>query len=80
MGFFKSISDLIDIGNAPGQATGSESYVPITIINFDELWKKASDRGDFLDLNETIELESKRLSKVLCRNDMNMQNLFSYIP
>lgn len=79
MGFFKYISELIPVGNLPGQARGNDNYVPITVIDFEELYKKAIEAGDCGDMNDTIESEAKRLSKVLCHSDINMQRLFTYI-
>ncbi len=79
MGFFKYISKTILVGNLPGQAKGSENYVPITVIDFEELHREAIEAGDYGDMNDTIESEAKRLSKVLCRSDVNMQRLFTYI-
>ena len=79
MGFFKAISEMIKIGNEPGQALGNENYIPITIIDFDALWKKDIADGNIGTLNETIERESKRLSKVLCRSNVDLQKLFTYI-
>ena len=34
---------------------------------------------NFIDIEDSIEMEAKRLSKVLCRSDDNMQKLFTYI-
>jgi len=79
MGFFKSVSESIDIGNAPGEASGNNNYVPITVIDFTELHRKAIEQGNYGDMNDTIETEAKRLSKVLCRSNSDMQRLFSYI-
>lgn len=79
IGFFKSISQSIDYGNEPGEAKGSSTYIPITHINFNELRKKSRDEGDYSELNDLIEAESKKLAKVLCRTNTNLQKLFSYI-
>lgn len=79
MGFYQFISEQLEIGNAPGEARGNENYVPITVIDFDILHREAIESGNFGDLNDTIENEAKRLSRVLCRNDTNMHKLFSYI-
>lgn len=79
MGFFKYVSDLINIGNRPGEAPGGYNYVPITIIDFDELQRREIASGNYCELNDTIENESQKLANVLCQSDNNMKQLFSYI-
>lgn len=37
MGFFKYISPQLEIGKFPGESKGSDNYIPITAIKFNEL-------------------------------------------
>ena len=37
MGFFKYISPQLEIGKFPGESKGSDNYIPITAIEFNEL-------------------------------------------
>ena len=79
MGFFKYISESISIGKLPGEAKGSFNYVPITVIDFEQLHRQAIEAGNYGDMNDTIEAEAKRLSSVLCQSDNNLKKLFTYI-
>lgn len=39
MGFFKYISEKLEVGKMPGEVRGSLNYIPITSIEFNELKK-----------------------------------------
>lgn len=65
MGFFRSFG--LDTGNAPGQAPGSASYVPITLIRCEHLRASAADEG--VHVGDAVEAESKRLAGVLCGDE-----------
>ena len=79
MGFFKAISNSIEIGNAPGVIKSTSNYVPISPINFDELHSFEIENGNYIDMGDTIEKKSQELAKVICRSEKNLQHLFSYI-
>lgn len=79
IGFFKSISDSIEFGNAPGEAKGSEKYIPITSLDFNAIHQAEIEKGNFEELNDSIESESKRLAKVLCQYNITLNKLFTYI-
>lgn len=79
MGFFKSISELISIGNMPGEAAGNENYIPITGIDFNEISQDLIKRGHMLEIGEVIEETSSRLAKVLCRDNDEMGKLMTYL-
>lgn len=63
MGFFKAFG--LDYGNKPGQANGNENYIPITILNIEELKQEASDK--FMHIGDLLEEKSEVLAKILTR-------------
>ncbi len=79
MGFYKAISPTLDIGKLPGQATGSNSYMPITELNLRELHKKELENGNYIEMGDVIEKESSRLSKILSNNNIELHKLLTYI-
>jgi len=62
MGFFKAFG--LSIGNAPGQARGSSTYLPITIFDREEVEREAAING--IEVGSHIETTSQRLSRILC--------------
>ena len=68
MGFYKYIYENIEIGKKPGEAKGSNSYIPITCIDFNELKKLEHENNNFIPLGKIIEKES-RLFKIYLRWD-----------
>lgn len=79
MGFFRTISESIAIGNSPGEASGSQTYVPLTIIDLKDLQRRAFREGIVGEMNDIINIKSNQLASILCRSNNNMQQLFSYI-
>lgn len=65
MGFFKAFG--LDHGNEPGQANGSENYIPITILKIEELKQEAADK--FMHIGDLLEEKSEALAKILTRED-----------
>lgn len=63
MGFFKAFG--LDCGNKPGQAAGSSTYLPLTILNVAELKKEAADAYDHV--GNVIESKSEDIAKILTR-------------
>lgn len=62
MGFFKAFG--CEFGKAPGEALGSSRYIPINILNSDEMRRAAE--ADDKQVGEVIEEKSKKLSNLLC--------------
>lgn len=79
IGFFKSISDRIEIGNEPGEAKGNENYIPITALNISQLQTDCSPDGRILGIGDAIEIKAKSLAKILCREDEEMVSLMTYL-
>jgi len=79
MGFFKTISESISIGNAPGEATGNDNYLPITHLDIVELQRQCIASGRFQEIGDTIEQKSAELAKIICRNNIEMQALMTYL-
>ena len=63
MGFFRSFG--LDYGNEPGAASGSSSYLPIRLLEFDRLLEEAGNQG--VVPQELIECEATKMSQVLAR-------------
>ena len=64
MGFFRSFG--VEFGKRPGQASGSSSYIPMTLLNCEDIEREATQRSRALQ--EGIEDHSKRLAEVLCKS------------
>lgn len=77
MGFFQSAGFVQ--GKAPGEAPGSMSYIPLTKIDIVELMRTAFEEGRFLDQGDIIEIEAKRLSRVLSQGQPEFPKLLQYI-
>jgi len=61
MGFFQACG--FDVGKAPGEAAGSDRYLPITILPVAEL--QAEARSQMIGEGKVIEARSQELAKVL---------------
>lgn len=77
MGFFQAAG--FPYGKAPGEASGSSTYIPLTKINIKELIQKSISEGNLIDRGEIIELEAKRLSVVLSQGEQEFQKLLQYL-
>lgn len=65
MGFFKAFG--LDHGNAPGEAPGSSTYVPIQSIRRSELAEQASKA--YVEIGVTIERKAASLSSILTQTE-----------
>jgi hypothetical protein len=63
MGFFKAFG--LDYGNEPGEASGSSTYIPLTIVQVDDLQRRAVE--SYESVGNVIEGESNKLAKILTR-------------
>lgn len=79
MGFFKSISDKIDIGKYPGEATGNDNYIPITELDLYQIHKNEILNGKMIEMGDAIELKSSELAKVLSRDNKEFHALLTYL-
>lgn len=61
MGFFQAFG--LDFGKNPGQATGSSTYIPLTIMEVDDIKNRALQRN--ISIGDEIENEANKLAKVL---------------
>lgn len=64
MGFFKSFG--LDHGNEPGEASGSNTYIPLTRLAINRIRSKARD--EYVHHGEVVERESERIAGVLTRH------------
>jgi hypothetical protein len=65
MGFFQASG--INIGNQPGQAKGSDTYLPITRLEVGQINEEA--RNSYKEIGQVIEEHSSRLAQLLTRRD-----------
>lgn len=65
MGFFRAFG--LKFGNEPGQAAGSSTYIPLTIINVSDLQREAAD--SYNHIGNVIEAKSERIAKLLTRQN-----------
>ena len=77
MGFFKAISDRIDLGKEPGEATGNDNYIPITELDLNQIHHDEIQKDGTIHMGEAIEKKSSELAKILCRDDKEMHKLIT---
>lgn len=65
MGFFKAFG--LEHGKKPGEANGSSTYIPITILKIDDLKEEAIDKS--LHIGDLLEEKSEELAKILTRQE-----------
>jgi hypothetical protein len=65
MGFFSAFG--LNFGNKPGEAKGSNTYLPLTILNVSELEKEAII--SFCHIGDILEEKSKLIARLLTRQD-----------
>ena len=69
----------MEIGKKPGEANGSQNYIPITPIVIDELQKKEYAKGNYMALGELIEIEASRLARVVDRGNKELHRLLTFL-
>ena len=79
MGFFKYISDSLEIGKMPGEANGSANYIPITPIKVDELQQYEISQGNYMVVGDLIEKEAGRLARIVDRGNTELHKLLTYL-
>ena len=77
MGFFRAISENIGFGKLPGEANGSNNYVPITRISFTNYRKNMFFQ--YMNPLRYIEYESRNLARVLAQKNKQLEELFTYM-
>lgn len=63
----------------PGEANGSNNYIPITPIVIDELQKEEIQRGNYMVLGDVVEKESGRLARIVDRGNGELHKLLTYL-
>ena len=61
MGFFKAFR--MDFGNAPGQAPGNRNYIPLSILDVDEILQSAAE--NYREAGDEVEARSRQMTKTL---------------
>lgn len=79
MGYFKYISPKIKFGKMPGEAFGSQNYIPITEIDIDQLMSESARSGEYQLMGELVESESNKLSKIISRDSIELHKLLTYL-
>lgn len=75
MGFFKAFG--VDFGNAPGEAKGSGTHIPITIQNVTTIHKNAVLGG--MPIGQVVHDHTNKLAKVLAHADEgDLVDTFTY--
>ena len=57
----------VQFGNEPGEAAGSSTYLPLTILNVSDLQQEAADSYDHV--GNIIEAKSEQIAKILTRQN-----------
>lgn len=65
IGFFQAFG--LDHGNHPGKASGSSTYIPITIIEVEEIRKAAAE--SHREVGDIVEARVSELARMLVRRD-----------
>lgn len=63
MGFFKAFG--LEHGNKPGEASGSSTYIPLTILEVTEIQREADLQG--INIGDVLEGKSKLIAQILTR-------------
>jgi hypothetical protein len=75
MGFFQTLN--IDFGNKPGEAKGSDTYLPINILSIRELQKQAINEA--IHIGQLLENRAGQLARLLTREDKsNLTHTLTY--
>ena len=75
MGFYKAAG--LNFGNDPGEARGSQNYIPLTIIKVGDIEREAAE--SYEHVGNIIEKESSRLAEMLIRdNDGELFDTLTY--
>ncbi|MCC8998692.1 MAG: ATP-binding protein [Candidatus Contendobacter sp.] len=62
MGFFRAFG--LEFGKAPGEAKGSERYIPMTLFDCENLIQESARKG--IEVGDEVEGESKHMAAMLC--------------
>lgn len=79
MGFFKYINPSIPFGKEPGEAKGSNNYIPITQLSISMLRSEQAAQGFFISDGNIIEKEAGRLATIVDRGEKELHILLTYL-
>lgn len=79
MGFYQYAFPGCSEGKAPGEASGSYSYIPITKICLNELREQYRNQGLYLVDGEILEKEAFNLATVFAGSNKELVELFTYL-
>lgn len=79
MGFFKTISEKLQIGKEPGEASGNSNYIPITKIDLHQLHRNEIESGHFIEMGDAVEKKASALARILSRENKEIHALLTYL-
>ncbi len=79
MGFYQYAFPGCSEGKAPGEASGSNTYIPITKINLNDLREQYRKQGSYLPDGQMLENEAHNLATVFAGNNKELVTLFTYL-
>ena len=79
MGFFRAISEKIELGNGPGGAIGNDNYIPITEIDLNQVHRDEILQGRIIPIGDAIEKKSKELARILSRSNDEIHIVLTYL-
>lgn len=79
MGFYQYAFPCCSEGKAPGEAIGSNRYIPISKICVNKLREDFRQQGQFLEDGYLIEKEAAHLADVLVGNNKELKILLTYL-
>ena len=79
MGFYQYAFPGCSEGKAPGEALGSNRYIPISEICINKLREDFRQKGQFLEDGHLIEKEAYHLADVLVGNNKELKILLTYL-
>ena len=77
MGFFKAISETIPYGKRPGEANGSERYIPITPINLKTIRQRALREG--VAIQQQIQTTAQNISRRISLGSKPLEQTLTYV-
>lgn len=74
MGFYKSLG--LDYGKAPGEAKGSNTYLPVTKLDVSEI--REESRSNIEHIVDTVERRAEAIATVLSCDNLDVKEVLTY--
>lgn len=79
MGYFNYSSPESKIGLNPGEALGSDKYIPIKVIDIEKLKHSYLSNNQNIHLVQMIEIEARKLAKIVSQNATELEELLTFL-